>query len=64
MKTKTIEYIETFALVFSAVIGLIVGMIFIWIGLVEKEDFIYFIAGFIMVIFGMMAMVGMFSAVD
>ncbi len=61
MKKTTINYFQTLALVLSAVLGLGLGMVFLWLGLVEEWGFGYFAAGFIMVILGMFAVVILFS---
>jgi len=61
METKTKEYLGKFALVFGTVIGLGAGYVFMWMGLVEKQSFTWFIIGFIMVIIGLFSFVLLFS---
>lgn len=42
-----------FCLVFTSIVGLGVGIMFICLSLIEESSFLYFIAGFTMVICGM-----------
>jgi len=55
------DYWGKFCLVFSAFIGVCLGAVFLWIGLVVKHDLLYFAVGIIMMIFGMLAGVALLS---
>ena len=56
MGFENMKYLNLLALVFTTFFGLVGGMVFIWMALIEGWHFIYFVCGFIMVIAGMIAM--------
>ena len=53
MKYENMSYIKVLGLVVGTIFGIIFGMTFIWLALIEKWHFGYFVTGFIMIIIGM-----------
>ncbi len=61
MEPNTKEYLINLGLTFCMVIGLGVGSMFMLLGLIERQNILYFIIGFILVIIGMLGTVLLFS---